>query len=206
MQYKIPIVSGKPDWDQLHQVPVASYLWSQGYAPETNASVILWAQAGTGIIVRMECREADPMATYRKNNTPVWEDSCLACFLNFDPEATDAYIAIWANANGAMYSDYGSGPDARIQFSEMQCAPPAVQIHRLADRWVCYFIIPMQTIHSLYGKLWFLPGDKLRGNFYKCGEKTPQPHWGSWTKLSGDTPQLHQPAYFGDLEIDTTRL
>ena len=85
-------------------------------------------------------------------------------------------------------------------------APPAVQIHRLADRWVCYFIIPMQTIHSLYGKLWFLPGDKLRGNFYKCGEKTPQPHWGSWTKLSGDTPQLHQPASFGDLEIDTTRL
>ena len=134
MQYKIPIVSGKPDWDQLHQVPVASYLWSQGYAPETNASVILWAQAGTGIIVRMECREANPMATYRENNTPVWEDSCLACFLNFDPEATDAYIAIWANANGAMYSDYGPGPDARIQFSEMQCAPPAVQIHRLADR------------------------------------------------------------------------
>ena len=105
-----------------------------------------------------------------------------------------------------MYSDYGPGPDARIQFSDMQCAPPAVQIHRLADRWVCYFIIPMQTIHSLYGKLWFLPGDKLRGNFYKCGEKAPQPHWGSWTKLSGDTPQLHQPAYFGDLEIDTTRL
>ena len=68
------------------------------------------------------------------------------------------------------------------------------------------FIIPTQTIHSLYGKLWFLPGDKLRGNFYKCGEKTPQPHWGSWAKLSGDTPQLHQPAYFGDLEIDTTRL
>ena len=80
MQYKIPIVSGKPDWDQLHQVPVASYPWSQGYAPETNASVILWAQAGTGIIVRMECREANPMATYRENDTPVWEDSCLACF------------------------------------------------------------------------------------------------------------------------------
>ena len=164
MQYKIPIVSGKPDWDQLRPVPVASYLWSQGYAPETNASVILWAQAGTGIIVRMECREANPMATYRENNTPVWEDSCLACFLNFDPGGDRRlYCHLGQRQRRHVLATTALAPMRASNSLRCSALRPAVQIHRLADRWVCYFIIPMQTIHSLYGKLWFLPGDELPG-------------------------------------------
>lgn len=203
MHYKIPIVSGKPDWEQLRHVPVAQSAGQSYTCPETNVCVILWSQAGTGIIVRMECLEANPLATHTKNDTPVWEDSCMACFLNFDPDHTDAYITIMANANGAMYSDYGHTGTARIKLSEMQCAPPAVQVYRQADRWVCYFILPMQTIHSIYGKLWLLPGDKIRGNFYKLDLHGAVPHCSSWNKLTGDPLQPHQPDCFGDLELDT---
>ena len=80
-----------------------------------------------------------------------------------------------------------------------------VEINAAAEK-LTIMNAPGASVQKARAKDFPLPGDKLRGNFYKCGEKAPQPHWGSWTKLSGDTPQRHQPASFGDLEIDTTRL
>lgn len=206
MKYMVSIVSGKPDWDQIRKVQVDQYPWGRDYMPKTNASVILWEQGGSGIIVRMECMEKNPEAKHEKNDAPVYEDSCLECFLNFDPDNTDAYINLEANANGVLLCEYGKGREDRIKLSQMQCAPPAVQVKRLEDRWICYFIIPMQTIHSLYGKLWFLPGDKIRGNFYKCGGKTAHPHYGSWCPIDSQQPDFHRPDCFGDMEIDTIRL
>ena len=201
MKYVVSIVSGKPDWDQLDKVWIDQYPWGKDYMPRTNASVILWEDGGSGIIVRMECMEKNPTARYTKNGEPVYEDSCVECFLNFDPVNTDAYINLEANSNGALLCEFGTTREDRIPISEIQCAPPGVQIKKLEDRWICYFIIPMQTINSLYGKLWFLPGDPLKGNFYKCGEKTPVPHYGSWSPITSDQPDFHRPEYFGDLEI-----
>ena len=39
----------------------------------------------------------------------------------------------------------------------------------------------------------------MRGNFYKCGDHTVNPHWGSWAPV--DKVDFHVPLLFGDLEI-----
>lgn len=206
VKYMVQVVSGKPDWDQIRKLRIEQYPWGQDYMPETNASVILWEQGGSGIIVRMECMEKDPKATHRENDTWVWEDSCMECFLNFAPEYTDAYLNIEANVDGVVLCEYGRGADDRVKLADMQCPPPAVKIKRLPDRWICYFLIPMETIRRLYGKMWFLPGDVIRGNFYKCGDKTAIPHYGSWNPIDSPTPDFHRPDCFGELEIDSVRL
>ena len=42
-------------------------------------------------------------------------------------------------------------------------------------------------------------GRKMCANFYKCGEKVEQPHWGA----GAEVPRLdfHLPEYFGYLEL-----
>lgn len=205
MKYKIPIISGKPDWDQVETVAVDKYPWGTDYMPRTNASMILWEDGGSGIIVRMECMESAPEARYTQNGDPVYEDSCVECFLNFDPDGTDNYINLEANSNGALLCQFGNSRENRIALSDLRCAPPAVQVKKLPDRWICYFIIPMQTINALYGRLWFLPGDKFKGNFYKCGDKTAVPHYGTWNPVESDKPDFHRPECFGELELDIRR-
>ena len=41
----------------------------------------------------------------------------------------------------------------------------------------------------------------LRGNFYKCGDKTARPHYLSWNPIPTPAPNFHLPQYFGELKL-----
>jgi hypothetical protein len=42
----------------------------------------------------------------------------------------------------------------------------------------------------------------MRGGFFKCGNDTGHPHYGSWQKIENPTPRFHLPQYFGELEFE----
>lgn len=39
----------------------------------------------------------------------------------------------------------------------------------------------------------------LKGNFYKCGDKTSMPHYLSWSQIDTPNPDFHRPEFFGDI-------
>lgn len=43
---------------------------------------------------------------------------------------------------------------------------------------------------------------QLRGNMYKCGNKTENKHYISWTRIDLDAPNFHCPEYFGALRFE----
>ncbi len=45
-------------------------------------------------------------------------------------------------------------------------------------------------------------GFSLRGNFYKCGDLTSEPHYLSWAPITFERPNFHLPAYFGNLILE----
>ena len=47
----------------------------------------------------------------------------------------------------------------------------------------------------------FKAGHKMRGDFYKCGDKTAQKHYGSFTPIDWPTPNFHRPEFFADMVI-----
>ena len=60
--------------------------------------------------------------------------------------------------------------------------------------------IPAKLFEALYGQPFaFKVGHKMEGNFYKCGDHTASPHWGSWVPM----PRLdfHDPDSFGTFVI-----
>lgn len=42
----------------------------------------------------------------------------------------------------------------------------------------------------------------LRGNFYKCGDLTSEPHYLSWAPITFPRPNFHLPAFFGTLILE----
>ena len=42
-------------------------------------------------------------------------------------------------------------------------------------------------------------GGAMAGNFYKCGDETPHPHYLAWSALSSDHPDFHRRQDFGQL-------
>ena len=41
--------------------------------------------------------------------------------------------------------------------------------------------------------------EKLRGNIYKCGDRTAHPHYLSWAPIGTPSPDFHRPEYFGEV-------
>ena len=41
--------------------------------------------------------------------------------------------------------------------------------------------------------------EKLRANFYKCGDCTAHPHFLSWSPIDTPNPDFHRPDFFGEL-------
>src|SRR3546814_9695772 len=47
-----------------------------------------------------------------------------------------------------------------------------------------------------------LAGRRCTGNFYKCGDDLPEPHYVAWNPIDNPTPNFHLPQYFGELRSE----
>ena len=196
--YSVAMCRFPPDWAEVEAVRLPYSLW-KGKAPETLAAMVYDPEEG--FRVRMTCRETSPQAVYAQQDDPVWEDSCLEAFLNFAPEAGSAYLNLEVNARGAMRCEFGARRGARTRLTVLGVVRPTVCIREEKTYWQAEFFVPLATVKALFGRESFAPGDVLRGNFYKCGDRTAQPHYGAWAPIDYETPLFHLPACFGTLVI-----
>ena len=90
--YTGPIFSGQPDWARVPIARLESFHWEKEspYRPASFAQ--LCAVRGEGIFVRMWSFESPIRAVAAKRDDPVYQDSCLECFLNPFPAQQNSYI------------------------------------------------------------------------------------------------------------------
>ena len=65
--------------------------------------------------------------------------------------------------------------------------------------WLNEFFIPYSLFEHYLGKFGDKTGMTWRANFYKCGDKTPMPHWASWAPITATNfhlPDCFQPLKF----------
>ena len=70
----------------------------------------------------------------------------------------------------------------------------------VTELFIAAFVFENEA-HELYGVN--IEGNVLdfKGNFYKCGDETKTPHYGSWNPIENPTPDFHRPEGFGELVI-----
>ncbi len=200
MSYIIKQLAGKPDWDSIEPISISQYNWGGDYRPKAEAK--LCYVTGEGFFLRISCEEENPKAVYTQANDPVYKDSCLEMFLNFKPqEQGTGYINFEGNANGAILCCYGTSRHNRKKVVELGAEHPAAIPFQSNGLWGYELYVPLSLIQAVYGDASFAKGDMLKGNFFKCGDETENPHYGSWTKIDTPSPDYHLPEFFGTLEI-----
>ncbi|MGM9753623.1 MAG: carbohydrate-binding family 9-like protein [Candidatus Cryptobacteroides sp.] len=137
----------------------------------------------------------------------VWEDSCVEFFCSPNPE-DGIYYNFECNCIGSLLLCAGKGRHERL------AAPQAVlnSVQRFStleqkcfesthiDIWKMVLIIPKEAffLHNLES----LDGMHMRGNFYKCGDLLPQPHFLSYAPINTPKPDFHRPEFFCNLDFE----
>lgn len=151
--------------------------------------------------VRLFARESAIRAAYTGLTDMVCEDSCLEFFLR-PLESDMRYFNFEFNKNCALYLGFGADRyiHARLLVGDAEAlfSPRSAD---LPDGWEITYRIPAEFIARFFPGFALARGQRLMGNFYKCGDLTPQPHYLSWSPLDSETPEFHRPQDFGLLTL-----
>lgn len=144
-------------------------------------------------------------AANSKDFGSVWEDSCVEFFMQREGET--GYRNFECNILGVLLSRRHESRDRGVE--QMEEMPSIFRqgtvCHRYEeDRevsdWTMYLEIPKKALG--FDPHESLSGQRIRANFYKCGDKTPEPHFLSWNPIDLPKPNFHVPQFFGLLELE----
>lgn len=193
--YTIVKISGAPDWQIIPALPIDTALWGTG-ATNIRAQARL-AYDDAALWVRLRAWETAIRAEYRGRPHPVSQDSCLEFF--FCPTEGDTrYFNVEFNPNGALFLGFGSGLDdlTRLLVSDEQTLFSPVPF--IAEGgWGIEYRLPFAFVRRFIPRFAPGAGSSIRANCYKCGDKTPRPHYIAWNPVAGDVPCFHRPMDFG---------
>lgn len=136
---------------------------------------------------------------------PVWQDSCVEFFMQREGE--DTYRNFECNALGALLAAHRESRESFQRLTEEVKTVfrySSIQHRYEGDRqlsdWQLYLEIPKAAMGFTAEES--LSGQKIRANFYKCGDETATPHYQSWNPIELPNPDFHAPQFFGLLELD----
>ncbi|MFE4711190.1 carbohydrate-binding family 9-like protein [Paenibacillus sp. NPDC056722] len=204
--YQIIASSARKDWSEVPALPVDQYLWlDNGYAPKVEVRSYYTAER---LYVQFKVDESHPLVRYHQPNEPVYTDSCVEFFVQPLPGSDARYLNFELNAAGTLLLQLGEGRDRKY----LEDAPPALfeiqtsyadrEQHPEESGWELEFSIPFDWLTGLFPDFTVSSGQVLRGNFYKCGDETELPHYGSWNRVDSATPNFHLSASFGELVLE----
>ena len=204
--YRIPTLpvgttADSVDWNAIPAASIDNFFWLEGHTPETTAKLAYIE--GFGFALRMTCGETAPKAVYRRYNEPVYTDSCLEFFCDWLGDGR--YINMEMNANGTLLSCIGPDRHARTPIADLSDGEIFVVKGEIQPAsWNVTAYIPTALLCRILGvdSIPFGKGYTFRGNFYKCGDETPIPHYGMWSPVGTEKPDFHRPEYFGDFIMD----
>lgn len=203
MVYQIKTINNIEDVCKGSIAEISQYNWGGEYRPYSQAK--LCYVKDKGFVVELMCKESNPLAVYVEQNSDVCRDSCLEFFANFKPEIQGkGYVNFECNVNGSLLCCYGTVVYPRKTIVEMGIEHPKAMPFKHENEWGYQVFIPLSLIEKVYGNANYKTGDKIKGNFFKCGDNTEIPHYGSYTVIDSSIikkPSFHQPAYFADMII-----
>ena len=162
------------------------------------------AHNGNAIFLKYEVQE-NYLQANATTNGEVHQDSCVEFFITLD--GNDNYCNLEFNCLGNSKIGYGSSRSDRIlvdsDLVESIASVSKIKTHiinsKKAFAWEIILVIPLTVF--CYSNLNSFKGVRAQGNFYKCGDDLPQPHYLAWNLIKADEPDFHRPDFFGELEL-----
>lgn len=194
--YTIVKTDENPDWSTVPVLKIDNVLWTDDYGIRGQGQL---CYSDDALFVHLSATEENIRAECTAPLSPVWEDSCLEFF--FKTTDSPNYFNFEINPNGCLCTEFGPDKTDRIVIVR-EDAEEYFDIHtdRTTDGWEVFYRIPLKYIRLFYPDYQF--EGKLAANFYKCGNKTVNRHYLSWSPVGLESPNLHCPEYFGIIEFE----
>ena len=185
---------------ELRSGRIACLNWPEAfpYRPEVSFDIF---HSGNALHLHFHVLEQAVRAVCAADREHVWEDSCVEFF--FAPREDGLYYNLECTCTGKMYLCCGEGRHGRESLPEAAYSAvlrsPSLGTGPFGLReeltaWELALDIPASTF-----ELDSFAGLHARGNFYKCGDRLPVPHYLSWAPISTPKPDFHRPEYFEEL-------
>jgi hypothetical protein len=223
MQYDIqktktrPMLDGDWDGDAWRHAETADikhfHSRSSNHHPVTQVK-FLYDDAGLHAIFRVKDRYVRSVHTRLQSG--VCRDSCVEAFLQ--PKAGGGYLNFEINCGGTLLCYYVEDPrhlphkkgfakwtripEAMLRKVKIYHSMPRVVRQEITEpvEWRIQFFAPNEVFEEYVGDLGPPAERQWRGNFYKCGDHTSHPHWGSWNPI-GPRLNFHQPDFFAPIRF-----
>lgn len=197
------------DWETVQQLLhssgregiIGSQTWSD-YAAEPGSVDIRFfiGYHDTTLCVLFRVEEPEVRATWTKPNDPVFEDSCVECFIG---DGNGRYLNVECNPFGAVLAGMGTSRNERTWLGEpffsrlkvWTSLDPKRGVPEGTHRWEALLRIPLDA-SGLVESGTSLPNGSFAGNLYKCGDLLSHPHYISWSPILLEEPDFHQSEYF----------
>lgn len=177
--------------------PIAKVNWEiYPYAPTVSFKI---GYTDNSILLQYNVNEKHLKACYSEYNDAVYKDSCVEFFFSFD--GIHYYNFEFNCIGNALVAHGTSDKTSRVYLSKNQI--DTIQVNSHIQRkgsdfsWNLTVNIPINIF--IHDHIKTLKGLKCTGNFYKCGDDLPIPHFLSWNAIHHPEPNFHLPAFFGEL-------
>ncbi|MBO8484984.1 MAG: hypothetical protein IAB78_00980 [Bacteroidetes bacterium] len=172
--------------------------------PYRPSAVFSVARGDSCLFILFHVRGLDLRAAALEDNGPVWEDSCCEFFVEHPSDGT--YYNFEMNCIGTLLASKRKSRNEFTAFDHdrlkkiLRYSSLERKAYDISDKivsWEAGMGIPFSLIGMDPGCL----PEKIRANFYKCGDKTAHPHFLSWAPIDTPAPDFHRPEFFGELTI-----
>ncbi|WP_436414787.1 carbohydrate-binding family 9-like protein [Petrimonas sp.] len=178
--------------------------WKKEF-PKSLPVTVRVAHDGEKIYLYYEVTGEEIRAENTKDFGSVWEDSCVEFFMQRDGEKI--YRNFECNVLGALLAARHETREKSERLTEHMSSitrfstiKHRYENHKQVSDWTMYLAIPKQAMGFAPNES--LSGQKIRANFYKCGDKTPETHFISWNPIDLPKPNFHVPQFFGLLNME----
>lgn len=189
-------VSAALNITERHTIQQSSWL-AMAPAPKVSFSI---AYTEHCILLKYFVQENAIRTVHFTDNSPVHEDSCVEFFIAFNDD-TEHYNLEF-NSAGTCLAGFGENASQRKLISKELVK--RIRRHSTIQRqnengnsihWELTLIIPFEVF--AFHEIKDLKDRHCRINFYKCGDKLPEPHFLAWKEVKAESPDFHLPQFFG---------
>lgn len=197
----------KPAWAKIKAQSLDLFMGDKPqHMPKTQFKV---AYDDQNIYVIFKVDDQYVRAVAEGYQSSVCLDSCAEFFFNPSTDIDNGYFNVEINCGGTMLLCHQLGRGKNIVPVENEDLDKIEIAHSLPimvteeitepTTWTLEYRIPVSML-TKYSKVTPpAPGVNWKANFYKCGDKTSQPHWLTWNLVDRPQPDFHVPEFFGDL-------
>jgi hypothetical protein len=157
------------------------------------------------IYIKYDVTEKEVLARYRHINDPVYKDSCVEFFIDFDD--APAYYNIEFNRLGTCLGRYGTDRENRTELPVeiLKTIKHERTLKQIKEReepfinWTLTVSVPVWVFS--FHNITSIQHKKCKMNFYKCGDDLSRPHYLAWNNIEWPEPNFHLPRFFGEVEF-----